>query len=273
MGDNVFQHRDIQLKRVRLHVLERQGSEPALVLLHPNRTNARVWDFVVRESRLLNRFIAFDQRGHGLSEYPSEGYTFDDYIADDLELFDALSLKSVILVGAATGGNLSLLIASRYPERVQALVVADPGLSLNKAISQRVQGEILNRFRFPNFEEAKAAMPFSQHWSAEMREHYARESFLVLPNGEAEWRYYPPGIASTEALLEKDLWEYIHVSCPMLILRGIESDVFPEENLRRLQSIIPHAQSAIIPNAYHRVSQDNPQEVARLIDQFVEGLA
>jgi pimeloyl-ACP methyl ester carboxylesterase len=267
-----LQQRDIQLKRVRLHVLDWQGDEPTMVLLHPNRTNARVWDFVVRASRLKNRFIAFDQRGHGLSEYPSEGYAFDDYIADDLELIDRLGLGTIILVGAATGGNLSLLIASRYPERVRALVIADPGLSLNKSISQRVQGEIRQQFRFPDFETAKAAMPFSQYWSGEMREHYARESFRILSTGEAEWRYYPPGIGSTEALLEQDLWEYIKVVCPTLILRGIESDVFPPENLRRLQSIIPHAQSAIIPKAYHRLSQDNPQEMARLIDEFVEGL-
>ena len=31
-------------------------AEPPIVLLHPNRTNARVWDFVVERSTLTNRW-------------------------------------------------------------------------------------------------------------------------------------------------------------------------------------------------------------------------
>jgi pimeloyl-ACP methyl ester carboxylesterase len=265
-------HRHLQLPSVRLHCLEWAGSPPPILLLHPNRTNARVWDFVVRASTLPNRFIALDQRGHGLSEYPAHGYRLDDYLADDVRVLDALEIGSCIVVGAATGGNLALLMASRYPDRVRAVVVADPGLSLNRDISRRVQGEIRTRFRFASFDEAKANMPFSQHWSAEMRDHYARESFAVLPSGEAEWRYYPDGVALTEAELEHDLWDAIRVTCPCLILRGVESDVFPPETLARLQALIPHAHSAIIPKAYHRLSQDNPAEVARLMDVFVRDM-
>ncbi|MGI9657772.1 MAG: alpha/beta fold hydrolase, partial [Gaiellaceae bacterium] len=58
--------REVDLASIRLHVLDWDGAEPPILLLHPNRTNARVWDFVVEHSTLPNRFIAPDQRGHGL---------------------------------------------------------------------------------------------------------------------------------------------------------------------------------------------------------------
>lgn len=76
--------RDAALDRVRLHYVDWAGTDPVVVLLHPNRTNARVWDFVVAHSSLPNRYVALDHRGHGLSEWPAAGYTLEDYIADDV---------------------------------------------------------------------------------------------------------------------------------------------------------------------------------------------
>ena len=41
-----------------MHYLDWPGSEPTIVLLHPNRTNARVWDFVVEASGRQNRSVS-----------------------------------------------------------------------------------------------------------------------------------------------------------------------------------------------------------------------
>lgn len=272
MPNRTLSKREVNTERLRMFYLDWAGDEPPILLLHPNRTNSRVWDFVVNASCLSNRFLAPDQRGHGHSEYPASQYSLDDYIIDDLALLDMLNVDRVILVGAATGGNLSLLLASRYPQRVVGLVVADPGLSLAKHISQRVQGEIINQYRFSNYHDAKAKMPFSHYWSETMREHFARQSFRQLPDGQVEWRYYPPGVASTEAALEQDLWDQIKVACPTLILRGETSDVFPERNLQRLLTLIPHAQSATLANTYHRLSQDAPEVFAEHLDKFVANI-
>jgi len=252
-----------------MHYLDWPGEVPAVVLLHPNRTNARVWDFVVDASRRATRFIAPDQRGHGLSEYPEQGYELDDYVEDTIELFDALKLEKVVLVGAATGGNIALLIGSRVPERVAALVCADAGLSLDPSINARVQKEIKHAFRFPNLATAKAQMPFSALWSPAMRDHYARYSFKELPSGEVEWRYHVPGASHTEHRLEEDMWHRITVRCPTLILRGDRSAVFPPKNAAKLQGLIPGSETGEVADCDHRISQDQPQAFAARIDDFL----
>jgi pimeloyl-ACP methyl ester carboxylesterase len=263
------QSRTIGLSRLDMHYLDWPGSEPAIVLLHPNRTNARVWDFVVDASARASRFIAPDQRGHGLSEYPESGYELDDYVADTIELADRLGLGRVVLVGAATGGNIALLIAGRVPERVAALIVADAGLSLDPVINARVQKEIKHAFRFKNLATAKAQMPFSALWSEAMREHYARHSFKPLPSGEVEWRYHVPGASHTEHRLEEDMWHRIEVACPTLILRGDRSAVFPPANAAKLQRLIPGSETATVTGCDHRISQDQPEQFAHLIDEFL----
>lgn len=260
--------RTVSLPRLSLHVLDWVGEAPPVLLLHPNRTNARVWDFVVEHSRLPNRFLAPDQRGHGRSDYPASGYLYEDYLADLEALLAALDVERVHLVGAATGGNLALLLATRRPELVETLTVIDPGLSLDPGINRTVQAQIANEYRFPSLAEARARMPFSALWSEEMKDHYSSHSFRELEDGSVEWRYLPAGVAETEHLLEAPIWHLIDVSCPTLIARGSRSAVFPPANMQRLHELIPGSRTLEI-EADHRVSQDAPAALAAALDAFL----
>jgi len=260
---------EIRLPRLQVSYLDWPGEGLPIVLLHPNRTNARVWDFVVDASRMRNRFIAPDARGHGLSDYPEQGYDLQDYVDDLVEFLDAQQIAQAVAVGAATGGNVALLLASQHPGRVAALVVADPGLSLDKQISAEVKDEIVSKARFPDFETAKAEMPFASLWTQDMRDHFAEHSFRRLDSGEVEWRYYPRGAQYTEGVLEQDMWDDIAVSCPTLMMRGAQSHVFPAHNMERLQSMIPDSEAHDVEGCDHRISQDQPLRMAELIDDFL----
>ncbi len=267
------QSRFVPLPGLRQHLLDWPGGGGIpVLLLHPNRTNARVWDFVVEHSTLPNRFIAPDARGHGLSDYPPQGYRYEHYLGDLRALLDTLALPRVHVVGAATGGNLALLLASEDPDRVASVTVVDPGLSLDPALSAAVREQMLREFRFPTLAEARARMPFSGRWSEAMKDHYSRHSFRpVDDSGAVEWRYHPPGVVETEHLLEAPLWDRIRVRCPTLAIRGADSQVFPRANLQRLCALIEGARGADI-DADHRVSQDNPQGLAALLDGFIAPL-
>ena len=262
------QSRRIQIASLDAHILDWPGDDPPILLLHPNRTNARVWDFVVEHSALNNRFIAPDARGHGLSAYPQQGYGYVDYLGDLRALLDALGIAKAHVVGAATGGNLALLLASESPERVASLVLVDPGVSLDPRLSLKVREQMVREFRFPSMAEARARMPFSARWSEAMKDHYSGHSFREVGNGEVEWRYFPPGVVETEHLLETPIWDRVMVCCPTLAIRGAGSEVFPAANMQRLCALIPGSTSAEI-EADHRVSQDNPGALAALIDAFI----
>lgn len=266
--------RHVQLSRLRMHVLDWPAAkggtaEPPVLLLHPNRTNARVWDFVVEHSTLPNRWLAPDQRGHGFSDYPESGYQLDDYVADTVELLDALGVAEAHFLAAATGGNIALLVASQHPQRVRTLTVVDPGLSLDPEISHRVRDQMKAEFRFASLADARTKMPFSAHWSEEMKDHYARHSFAPAGgDGAVQWRYFIPGVIETEAALEHDMWDRIQLRCPLLAIRGADSRVFDETRMARLAEVVPGCRTMAI-EADHRVSQDNPQALAAAVDAFI----
>ena len=262
----------VRLPAISAHYLDWPGEGPPVVLLHPNRTNARVWDFVVDHSALGLRFIAPDARGHGLSSYPESGYGYDDYLGDLGALLDALGVRRVHLVGAATGGNLALLWASRHPDAVQSVVVVDPGLSLDPQLSRAVREQMVREFRFPSFGEARARMPFSERWTEEMRDHYGRHALQVLPDGQAQWRYHPPGVVETEHLLETPIWDRIAVRCPLLAVRGVASAVFPAERMRQLCAQVPGARGVEI-EADHQLIDPSHQswtDLSSVITDLVE---
>jgi non-heme chloroperoxidase len=51
------------------------------------------------------RCIAHDRRGHGRSSQPWDGNDMDTYADDLAQLFEALDLKSAIMIGHSTGGG------------------------------------------------------------------------------------------------------------------------------------------------------------------------
>lgn len=255
------------------HVLEWAGVDPAVVLLHPNRTNARVWDFFVRACETRHRILAPELRGHGGSSWDADGWSIDLHLADMIGVIESLGVGPCLLVGAATGGNLALLIASERPSLTSAIVVIDPGLSLDRSLSERVQQQIANEFEFDDRESARARLPFSERWSDEMKDHFTHYSFEKVENGRVRWRYSADAARETEASLEDPIWDRINVECPALVVRGIESPAFTPDRLQQLREVVPHAEVVEIDGAGHRVAQDAPQPLADSVMEFAERAA
>jgi len=108
------------------------GADPApLLLLHGLASASRIWDLVAPRLAMDRRVVALDQRGHGLSDKPDDGYDFATIVADDLAAVDALNLGSHFAVaGHSWGANVALELAARQPERVSALLLVDGGFGM-----------------------------------------------------------------------------------------------------------------------------------------------
>lgn len=103
----------------------RSGSGPPLVLLHPLALSGDAWgEFAERLSGTFD-VIAADARGHGHSGWDGEPFGIDDLGDDVAALLEGLGLDSAHIVGMSMGGSTAVSFAGRYPERADAMVLAD----------------------------------------------------------------------------------------------------------------------------------------------------
>jgi pimeloyl-ACP methyl ester carboxylesterase len=98
------------------------------LLVHGLASNARLWDGVAARLGAAGfRSVAIDQRGHGRSDKPDDGYDFPTLVADLLAVMDARGLDQPVVAGQSWGGNVVLELGARHPERVRGVVAVDGG--------------------------------------------------------------------------------------------------------------------------------------------------
>lgn len=115
---------------------------PKVFLMHGMQDCSPTFQFMVDECRRDWHFIAIDWRGHGQSGWAPGGYWFFDYVAD-LDAFLALEApnEKVTLVAHSLGGNVSNYYAGARPERVKKLVSLD-GFGLPAPDSSETPGRL-----------------------------------------------------------------------------------------------------------------------------------
>ena len=104
------------------------GGVPFL-LVHGLASNARMWDGVAAALAALgHRAVAVDQRGHGRSDTPDDGYDFATVTEDLALLIAAEGLDRPVVAGQSWGGNVVVELALRYPDAVRGVVAVDGGM-------------------------------------------------------------------------------------------------------------------------------------------------
>jgi len=130
----------VQAGDQRLQLLEWPGDGPPLVLLHGLNNTAWIWARTAAIMATTGRHVlAPTQRGHGLSTKPVTGYDLEATSADLEATLDALGLEWVDLAGHSWGGKVAMHFAATRPQRVRALVLADPAppRGVNKLIANK----------------------------------------------------------------------------------------------------------------------------------------
>ncbi|MCA9981211.1 MAG: alpha/beta hydrolase, partial [Anaerolineales bacterium] len=143
--------RYIDIGALTLHIREWDGDHSPFLLIHGLASNAHTWDLVGEElARHGHRVVAVDQRGHGLSDKPDQGYDFATLTADLRRLIDALALEQPYLAGQSWGGNVVLAFAARYPGVARGYAFVDGGTIHLQGNPANSWEEIAVKLRPPN---------------------------------------------------------------------------------------------------------------------------
>ncbi|MBM3124418.1 MAG: alpha/beta hydrolase, partial [Chloroflexi bacterium] len=124
----------IEVNEVAVHYKEAGGSELTFILLHGFGASLFSWREVMDDFSTHGRVIAYDRPAFPLTERPMpEEWQENPYgMKFNIELLrgfmDQLEIEQAVLVGNSAGGGVSVAFALEYPERVELLLLVDPGV-------------------------------------------------------------------------------------------------------------------------------------------------
>jgi len=256
---------------VTLHYLQWGNGSKTILALHGVSSIAHTWDLVGEKLADHYRFIAIDQRGHGDSSKPEDGYTADDYSNDILAFIDRLSIRKSILLGHSMGGRNAIVFAAKHPKRVSKLIIEDFGYGIPKSVYKAMNTLVLsNPKEFISEDQAfhhlKARSKFYRDDATWNR---IRNAFSKTENG-LRWKY--DGNAITESLnhLYIDLPPYLKaIQCPTLFIRGEKSKIFSKEAALETLKFNENFQLEEVSNSTHFIQDENPEELIEKIGIFL----
>ncbi|GGB11915.1 alpha/beta hydrolase [Macrococcus hajekii] len=142
------------------------GSGEPLIMIHGMNGNMRMFEYNKEQLSATYQVITYDVRGHGQSDRPYS-YTIDDHIDDCLELLSHLQLKKAHLLGYSMGSYIALGVTSRYPRKVDKLILVGAKAHATVSSFARLMMEHRNEIKNKPKEEVKKILDHHIYYNQE----------------------------------------------------------------------------------------------------------
>lgn len=278
-----FAPRFLELGEVALHYVDEgpRDAEP-LLFVHGNPTWSFLWRKLIARFSSERRCVAPDHIGCGWSDKPQEyDYTLEQHVANLVALVERLELRNITLVMHDWGGAIGMGLATRFPQRIARLVVMNTAAFTGGKAPLRIRvcrtpilGELAVR-GFNAFAGAARVMATEQPGGlrgeiakgmlapySNWRERIATLRFVEdIPLARSHRSY------ATLEQIEQGLSKLSDK--PMCVIWGLRDWCFTPWYLEQWRARFPKAQVHVAENAGHWVSEDEPENVARWMQEFL----
>lgn len=263
------------------HYLDWEGEGPDLIMVHPTGFVANIWQPFAELLKDRFHVVAFDARGHGDSDKPSDDYGWPSF-AEDLRAFIAAAgLQMPVAVGHSAGATAIIVVEAQHPGSFRSAVLMEPILfygpprrDFSLEGNPMAAGTLKRRAVWPDratvYESYSSRPPF-QNWDPELLRLYIEHGFGTLPDGSVHLKCPP----RTEALMY--LWgpsplpaaEFVaRLRCPALLINGEQSTAFTPEDARRTGELLPNCCQLTLPGG-HFAPFEHPRQAGEAIDAFL----
>jgi pimeloyl-ACP methyl ester carboxylesterase len=234
-----------------------------VVLMHGGGQTRFSWQGAMHQLvKAGYRVINFDARGHGESDWAGEGgYSLARHARDLAHVIEQPE-DPVALVGASLGGATALR-AMADGMRPAAVVLVDIVPRPDPRGVQRIRDFMLGSPEgFSSIEDvADAIAAYNPNRSRPTKLEGLMRNLRVREDGRLRW-HWDPAFLSREIPTElAELHETIEGArsagdVPVLLIRGLSSDVVTKGGLDELQEVLPTLEVFDVPDAGHMVAGD-----------------
>ena len=274
----------------RLHYLDWGGCGPQAHFLHGNGFCAGTYTPFIKHLANDLRVIASDVRGHGGSDFdgiqPVRSWRV---FAEDLKVIvERTTRPPIIGMGHSLGAVSTCMAAASFPRLFNTVVLVDPVFLMPRRLATirlmrtlGLQGRLplarAARRRRKTFRSKAEALRrllsgrgIFKTWSPEFVEAYLECGLLEKEPESAVLKCDPELEARIFEAIPLDVWSYVRgLRCPVLAIRGEQSDVFLAGAADRMKRLAADGEVATIAGTGHFPTMEKPEECAEVIREFL----
>ena len=296
-----MEHSFAPVNGIRLHcVSEGAADAPLMLFVHGFPEFWYCWHSQLAEFGKDHRAVAFDLRGHNLSDKPDgvDAYRVKPLLQDLRQLIEHLQAgrkdRSCILVANDWGGAIAWTFAAAFPQYVQKLVIinAPHTVPFARALaSDPVQQEASNYMLLLRHAKAERVLEANNYQRllkmfSRTADGHCALSDEEIPLYRAAWSQpsaltcalnlyrasplYPPTPEDPGAAALKLDPAALTVRVPTLVIGGEADTALGTVLLDGLEDLVPDLRIERIPEGSHWVIHEQPQQVSAAIRKFLQ---
>lgn len=259
------------------------GGQPVL-FLHGGGQTRHAWDLTAeRVAEAGMRAITVDLRGHGESDWVTSGnYSFSAYGAETASLIrqvTALFNRKPSAVGASLGGLSSLIAELNEGPLLDLLVLVDVTPRMDIDGVAKILGFMSAQVKegFASLEEAADAISAYLPNRKRVRPlDGLRKNLRLDADGRYRWHWDPAFVTSDRNIrfagvetMEGLLARLGDLHLPVLLVRGMESELVGENAVREFIDLAPQARYVDVAGAGHMVAGDRNDIFSQAVLDFL----
>jgi pimeloyl-ACP methyl ester carboxylesterase len=250
-----FTEKHIIVGSLLLSYYESPGPKNAvtLVFLHGWGSSSALWMHVFGKFAPAYRMVFLDLPGFGKSQMPKDVWGVDEYASCVERFLDKLDVKQYVIVGHSFGGSLGIVCAVRHPQVKALVLIGSAGVrsyTRKKSAITSIAGVVRPLFAPPFMQPLRKAI-------------YKRLGSDYLDNPPHLQRIYGK-------VVYEDLTPLLgKVQQPVLLVWGDHDTETPLSDGKLMREKLPHAMLNVIPGAGHFSFTDNPDAVAKNMEEFL----
>ncbi|MGI5219127.1 alpha/beta fold hydrolase [Nocardia sp. CA-290969] len=256
-----------------LHAGDR--SKPTLLMLHGITGHAEAYVRNLRSHSEHFSCWALDFIGHGYSTKPEHPLEINHYVDQILSVMDELGVQKAYFTGESLGGWVTARIAAQHPDRVEKIVLNTmAGTMANPAVMERLYNLSMEAAKDPSWERVEARLQWLMAdptmVTADLIK--TRQAIFQQPDWEMACRMnmvlQQMDVRQRNMLTDDELRS---IQVPAMVLWTTKDPSGPVDEGRRIASLIPNAQLAVMENCGHWPQYEDTATFDRLHLNFLLG--
>ena len=226
------------------------------------------------------RVICPDVAGRGRSDRLRDPmlYQLPTYVGDMVTLLARADARTVHWFGTSMGALIGMILASLPDSPIERMILNDAGPVLGAQAIARIGSYVGETPRFASIDDAEAYIrritaPFGPHTDAQWR--FLTE-VVMRRDGDAWIRHHDPALAvpfKSAPQTDTTLWHlYDAIRCPVLAVRGEQSDLLSPETHAEMATRGPKAELVTIAGVGHAPTFLHDDQIAIAKEFLTRGL-